>query len=129
MQGHQLQHPGEPPHLRFPCRRRGSAREAHSECRRQVEAHCCRLSPSNALQLVRAYDAVVDASDNAFTRYLLSDACALAGRPLVSGAALGTDGHLTVYCLGDDGALARFCALCTARYTSLAWAPGSQSST
>ncbi|KAK9826394.1 hypothetical protein WJX81_007186 [Elliptochloris bilobata] len=69
----------------------------------QVEAHCCRLAPGNALELVRGYDAVVDASDNAFTRYLLSDACAVARRPLMSGAALGTDGHLTVYCLGDDG--------------------------
>ena len=87
-------------------------RKAHCVHSRQVEAHCCRLSPSNALQLVRAYDVVVDASDNAFTRYLLSDACALALRPLVSGAALGTDGHLTVYCLGEDGALAGCCAAC-----------------
>ena len=39
-----------------------------------------------------------------YTRYLLSDACVLSRRPLVSGAALGTDGHLTVYCLGNDGA-------------------------
>lgn len=87
-------------------------RDAHCVHSRQVEAHCCRLSPSNALQLVRAYDVVVDASDNAFARYLLSDACALALRPLVSGAALGTDGHLTVYCLGEDGALAGCCAAC-----------------
>ena len=33
-----------------------------------------------------------------------SDACCAAGRPLVSGAAIGTDGQLTVYCHGDDGA-------------------------
>lgn len=32
-----------------------------------------------------------------------SDACAVAKRPLVSGAAIGMDGQLTVYCLGDDG--------------------------
>lgn len=33
-----------------------------------------------------------------------SDACCAAGRPLVSGAAIGTDGQLTVYCHGEDGA-------------------------
>ena len=43
----------------------------------QVVSHCCRLAPGNALELVRRYDVVVDASDNAFTRYLLSDACAV----------------------------------------------------
>ena len=53
---------------------------------------------------MRRYDVVVDASDNAPTRYLLSDACVVAGRPLVSGAALGTDGQVTVYNQGPDGA-------------------------
>ena len=56
-----------------------------------------------AVELVRQYDVVVDASDNAPTRYLISDACCAAGRPLVSGAAIGTDGQLTVYCHGADG--------------------------
>lgn len=37
-------------------------------------------------------------------RYLASDACVAAGKPLVSGAALGTDGQLTVYNHGPDGA-------------------------
>ena len=32
-----------------------------------------------------------------------SDACAVAKRPLVSGAAIGMDGQLTVYCHGEDG--------------------------
>lgn len=57
-----------------------------------------RLAPANALDLVRAYDVVLDCSDNPGTRYLLSDACALAGRPLVSGAALGAYGQVTVLC-------------------------------
>ena len=70
----------------------------------QVVAHQDALAPSNALDLVRRYDVVVDASDNAPTRYLLSDACVVAGRPLVSGAALGTDGQVTVYNQEPDGA-------------------------
>ncbi len=34
-----------------------------------------------------------------------SDACVVAGRPLVSAAAVGTDGQLTVYNYGQDGKL------------------------
>ena len=49
---------------------------------------------------------IVDATDNAASRYLISDACAVLNRPVVSGAALGTDGQLTVYCCSPDGARA-----------------------
>ena len=65
--------------------------------------HLDGLKPSNAVALVAGYDIVVDASDNAPTRYLLSDACVVAGKPLVSGAAIGTDGQLTVYCYAPHG--------------------------
>jgi len=61
------------------------------------EVHCVMLSSSNALDIVRQYDIVVDATDNVATRYLLSDACVLAGRPLVSGGALRFEGQMTVY--------------------------------
>lgn len=33
----------------------------------------------------------------------ISDVCKVLGIPLVSGAAIGTDGHLTVYNYGLDG--------------------------
>lgn len=46
---------------------------------------------------VKACDVVLDASDNPATRYMINDACVLAGKPLVSGAALGTDGQASVY--------------------------------
>lgn len=69
----------------------------------QVEVHRDGLTPGNALQLVRQYDIIIDASDNAPTRYLASDACVVARKPLVSGAALGTDGQLTVCNHGPDG--------------------------
>lgn len=71
----------------------------------QVEAHTDAITPQNALQLVSAYDVVLDCTDNAPSRYLISDACVLAGKPLVSGAAIGTDGQLTVYNHGQDGEL------------------------
>ncbi|KAL7530172.1 hypothetical protein ACHAXR_006722 [Thalassiosira sp. AJA248-18] len=55
------------------------------------------ISADNALELVSQHDVVVDACDNPQTRYLLNDACILAGKPLVSGSAMGTEGQLTVY--------------------------------
>ena len=36
-----------------------------------VETHLDGFTPANAVRLVSAYDAVVDASDNAPTRYLI----------------------------------------------------------
>ena len=66
--------------------------------RAQVEALRDGFTPANALDMVQRYDFIVDASDNAPTRYLASDACAVARKPLVSGAAIGLEGQLTVYC-------------------------------
>ncbi|AQK54683.1 Fanconi-associated nuclease 1-like protein [Zea mays] len=40
---------------------------------------------------------LVDATDNLPTRYMISDCCVLLNKPLVSGAALGLEGQLTVY--------------------------------
>jgi molybdopterin-synthase adenylyltransferase len=60
-----------------------------------VVAHAERLNAQNALAIVGAYDIVADGSDNFVTRYLVSDACYLAKKPLVT-AAVGTfDGTLT----------------------------------
>jgi molybdopterin-synthase adenylyltransferase len=60
-----------------------------------VERHAVRLVANNALDLIGRYDLVVDGSDNFTTRYLVSDACYFARRPLVT-AAVGTfDGTLT----------------------------------
>lgn len=60
------------------------------------------LTPATALDLVRHYDVVADCSDNVPTRYLVNDACVLAGRPLVSASALRFEGQITVYHY-DDG--------------------------
>ncbi|KAH7687390.1 adenylyltransferase and sulfurtransferase protein [Dioscorea alata] len=55
------------------------------------------LSPTNALEILSKYDIVVDATDNLPSRYMISDCCVLLDKPLVSGAALGLEGQLTVY--------------------------------
>ncbi|TCT06836.1 HesA/MoeB/ThiF family protein [Aquabacter spiritensis] len=85
-----------------------SARDAVAALNPHValDLHPVRLGADNALDLVRAADVVIDGSDNFATRYLVSDACALAGRPLVT-AALGTfDATLTTlrpHEIGSDG--------------------------
>ncbi|MFD2183180.1 HesA/MoeB/ThiF family protein [Rhodoplanes azumiensis] len=60
-----------------------------------VERHPTRIGPTNALDLIDRYDLVVDGSDNFTTRYLVSDACCLAKRPLVTGAVGIFDGTIT----------------------------------
>jgi len=60
-----------------------------------VETHAFRLNAGNALDVVADYDLVADGSDNFETRYLVSDACYFAKKPLVT-ATLGVfDGTLT----------------------------------
>jgi adenylyltransferase/sulfurtransferase len=60
-----------------------------------VETHATRLVAANALDLVGRYDIVADGSDNFTTRYLVSDACYFAKRPLVTAAVGIFDGTLT----------------------------------
>jgi adenylyltransferase/sulfurtransferase len=69
-----------------------------------VETHMTRLDAGNALDLISSYDLVVDGSDNFDTRYLTSDACYLAKKPLIT-AAVGTfDGSLTSIRAHETGA-------------------------
>jgi adenylyltransferase/sulfurtransferase len=67
----------------------------------EVIAYNVLFNSSNAFDIMRPYDIIVDCSDNAVTRYLINDACILLKKPLVSGAALRLDGQLTVYGYGE----------------------------
>ena len=69
-----------------------------------VETHTVRLSPDNVGGLVEAYDLVIDGSDNFDTRYAVADACAAAGKPLVTGAVGRFDGSVTVLKPFETGA-------------------------
>jgi adenylyltransferase/sulfurtransferase len=60
-----------------------------------IEAHPERLTAKNALDLISRYDIVADGSDNFATRYLVSDACFFAQKPLVTAAVGPFDGTLT----------------------------------
>lgn len=74
-----------------------SAKEAVSRLNPNVvlEAIPERLTADNAMNIIGRYDLVTDGSDNFATRYLVSDACYLAGKPLVFAAVGPLDGHLT----------------------------------
>ena len=56
-----------------------------------------RIDATNAIELISQYDIVADGSDNFATRYLVSDACYLAKRPLVFAALGPFDGYLTTF--------------------------------
>ncbi|KAJ7771808.1 hypothetical protein B0H16DRAFT_1514806 [Mycena metata] len=61
------------------------------------------LTPDNAVELLSPYDIILDCTDNAPTRYLLSDTAVALGKPLVSGAAQKFEGQLCTYNLGLEG--------------------------
>ncbi len=55
------------------------------------------LTPENAERLAASYDLVVDCCDNFATRYLIDDACAVAGRPWVYGSIGPFDGQVSLF--------------------------------
>ncbi|HVI46930.1 MAG TPA: HesA/MoeB/ThiF family protein [Chitinophaga sp.] len=55
------------------------------------------LTTDNALDIISHYDVVVDCSDNFGTRYLVNDACVIAGKPLVYGAIYKFEGQVSVF--------------------------------
>jgi molybdopterin/thiamine biosynthesis adenylyltransferase/rhodanese-related sulfurtransferase len=63
----------------------------------RVERHEVQLDSGNALELLAAYDVVVDGADNFPTRYLVNDACVLLGKPNVHGSIFRFDGQATLF--------------------------------
>jgi molybdopterin-synthase adenylyltransferase len=62
-----------------------------------VEAIEDRLDADNTAAIIARYDLVADGSDNAETRYLVSDACYFAKRTLVFGAVGPFDGYVSTF--------------------------------
>jgi len=63
----------------------------------QVERHDVRIDSTNALEIISAYDLVLDGTDNFPTRYLLNDACVLLGKPNVWGSIFRFDGQASIW--------------------------------
>src|SRR5213593_1270999 len=56
-----------------------------------------RITVDNVMEIIRDYDLVVDGSDNFETRYLVNDACFLAGKTNVHGSIFQFEGMATVF--------------------------------
>ncbi|MFB6267694.1 MAG: ThiF family adenylyltransferase [Halodesulfurarchaeum sp.] len=67
-----------------------------------VVTHEVELGPENVESLVDGRDFVVDCSDNFRTRYVINDACTLAGIPFAHGAVYRFEGQVTTFG-GDEG--------------------------
>ena len=63
----------------------------------EIEPHAMSLDASNALALVSAYDVVLDGTDNFTARYLVNDACVIAGRPNAYGSIFRFEGQASVF--------------------------------
>ena len=66
-----------------------------------IEAHGVALDVSNARELITAYDVVLDGTDNFPARYLVNDACVLAGRPNAYGSIFRFEGQASVFAAKD----------------------------
>jgi adenylyltransferase/sulfurtransferase len=60
-----------------------------------------RFSSANTLEIVAQYDIIVGAVDNFVTRYLLNDACYLAGKPYIDGGVFLFEGQAAVFIPGQ----------------------------
>lgn len=60
-------------------------------------------------KLITEADVVIDCSDNFATRYLLNTLCVQLKKPLVSGAAIGFEGQVTVFDMRNDGSPCYHC--------------------
>jgi len=62
-----------------------------------VNAYNLYLNAENALEIISAYDMVVDGTDNFATRYLVNDACVILNKPLVFGSLFKFEGQVSVF--------------------------------
>jgi len=63
----------------------------------EIETYETKLESSNALELFKDYDVIVDGTDNFPTRYLVNDACILLGKQNVYGSIFRFEGQVTVF--------------------------------
>jgi adenylyltransferase/sulfurtransferase len=62
-----------------------------------VESIVVQIDSSNAIDIIKDYDIVVDATDNFPTRYLLNDTAVLTGKTLVYGSIFRYEGQVAVF--------------------------------
>lgn len=77
--------------------------ESAAETIQQINPHVSvevfpeRLNADNAIAIISKFDIVADGSDNFATRYLVSDACYFAKKPLAYAALGALDGYVSIF--------------------------------
>lgn len=61
-----------------------------------------RLTPDNISDIISGYDFIIDAVDNFSTKFLINDACVIAGKPFCHGGVTGFGGQAMTY-VPDEG--------------------------
>jgi molybdopterin/thiamine biosynthesis adenylyltransferase/rhodanese-related sulfurtransferase len=56
-----------------------------------------KITSRNVKELVNDFDVILDCTDNIETKYLLNDACVIAGKPLIYGSIFQNEGQLAVW--------------------------------
>jgi len=64
--------------------------------------HYLRLAPKNAIDIIKNYEIIVDATDNFPTRYLINDACVILDKPFVYGSIDRFQGQASVFNYADS---------------------------
>jgi adenylyltransferase/sulfurtransferase len=67
----------------------------------EVRGFDTHLNSSNALELFKQFDIIVDGTDNFPTRYLVNDACVLTGKPNVYGSIFRFEGQVSIFATKD----------------------------
>ena len=62
-----------------------------------IKVYNCFLNAENAVSIIENYDVVVDATDSLAIRYLINDACIIAGKPFVYGSVYRFEGQVSVF--------------------------------
>jgi molybdopterin/thiamine biosynthesis adenylyltransferase/rhodanese-related sulfurtransferase/molybdopterin converting factor small subunit len=63
----------------------------------EIDTYETTVSSENALDLFKPYDVILDGTDNFPTRYLVNDACVLAGKPNAYGSIFRFEGQASVF--------------------------------
>jgi adenylyltransferase/sulfurtransferase len=75
----------------------------------RIQTIAARVGPNELAGLVAPADVVLDCSDNFATRHAVNRACVVAGKPLVSGAAIRFDGQVAVFDARDPASPCYHC--------------------
>jgi molybdopterin/thiamine biosynthesis adenylyltransferase/rhodanese-related sulfurtransferase len=63
----------------------------------KLVAHDIRITSDNVLDIINQYAIIIDGTDNFDTRYLINDACVIAGKPVIYGAIYQFEGQAAVW--------------------------------